>query len=206
VSLHRTQADAALAAQAAHPANSERFKPAPPPKFENKDKDLESRKWLPVIEEHYEGCPSEDYLRLASSHLSGKPRSFHQSKYDAFKASGAVMADPRAFFRDTMLSGYGLKEESQTFWDTWHKLRQVPGEDISGYNSAFEQALTDLSREITDEQVKIEKYKSGLQVDLRELARVAPSGKRWTSLADLISYCTLQWPTIKARLEKKRGL
>jgi hypothetical protein len=34
----RTQADAALAA---HLANSERFKPAPPPKFENKDKDLE---------------------------------------------------------------------------------------------------------------------------------------------------------------------
>jgi hypothetical protein len=44
-----------------------------------------------------------------------------------------------------------------------------------------------------------------VQVDLRELARVAPSGKRWTSLADLISYCFLQWPTIKARLEKKGG-
>jgi hypothetical protein len=84
-------------------------------------------------------------------------------------------------------------------------LCQIPGEDISEYNSAFEQALTDLSREITDEQVKIEKYKSGLQVDLREFARVAPSGKRWTSLADLISYCILQWPTIKARLEKKGG-
>jgi hypothetical protein len=96
-----------------------------------------------------------------------------------------------------------LKEETQTFWDTWHKLRQGPGEDISEYNSAFEQALTDLSREITDEQVKIEKYKSGLQTDLRELACVSPSGKRWTSLIDLISFCTLQWPTIKARREKK---
>jgi hypothetical protein len=104
-----------------------------------------------------------------------------------------------------MLLGYGLKEESQTFWNTWHKLRQVPGEDIFEYNSAFEQALTDLSRENTDKQVKIEKYKFGLQVDLRKVARVAPSRKRWTSLADLISYCTLQWPTIKARLEKKGG-
>jgi hypothetical protein len=74
----RTQADAALAAQAAHPGvNSERFKPAPPAKFELKNKDLEIRKWLPVIEEHDEGCPPEDYLRLASSHLSGKPRSFY---------------------------------------------------------------------------------------------------------------------------------
>ena len=76
----RAQADAALAAQVAQPAHSERFKPAPPPKLENKDKDLEIRKWLPVIEEHYEGCPPEDYLRLASSHLAGKPRSFWQSK------------------------------------------------------------------------------------------------------------------------------
>jgi hypothetical protein len=84
-------------------------------------------------------------------------------------------------------------------------LRQVPGEDISEYNFAFEQALTDLLREITDEQVRIEKYMPSLQVDLRELARVALSGKMWTSLADLISYCTLQWPTIKARLEKKGG-
>jgi hypothetical protein len=196
----RTQADAALAAQAAHPANSERFKPAPPTKFENKDKDLGIRKWVPVIEKHYEGCPPEDYLCLASFYLSGKPRSFYQSKYDAFKASGAQMVDPRVWFKETMLLGYGLKEETQTFRDTWHKLQQGPGEDISEYNSAFEQALTDLSREITDEQVKIEKlYKSGLQTDLRELNRVSPSGKRWTSLTDLISFCTLQWPTIKAR-------
>jgi hypothetical protein len=101
----RTQADVALAAQAAPPANSERYKPAPPPKFENKDKDLEIRKWLPVIEEHYEGCPPEDYLRMASSHLSGKPRSFYQSKYDAFKASGAQMVDPRVWFKVTVLSG-----------------------------------------------------------------------------------------------------
>jgi hypothetical protein len=72
----RTQANAALAAHAAQPANSKRFKPAPSPKFENKDKDLKIRKWLPVIEEHYEGCPPEDYFHLASSHLSGKPRSF----------------------------------------------------------------------------------------------------------------------------------
>jgi hypothetical protein len=148
VAAARTQVDAALAAQAAHPANFERFKPAPPPKFENKDNDLEIRKWLPVVEKHYEGCPPEDYLRFASSHLSGKSRSSYQSKYDAFKASGAVMADPRAFFRDTMLSGYGLKEEFQTFSDTSHKMRQVPREDISEYNSAFEQALTNLSREM----------------------------------------------------------
>jgi hypothetical protein len=48
--------------------------------------------------------------------------------------------------------------------------------------------------------VFIEKYKSGLQKYLREAARTAPSGKRWTSLKDLIKFCTLQWPSIQARL------
>ena len=90
----------------------------------------------------------------------------------------------------------------QGYWDAWNKLRQKPGEDISEYNVAFEQARTDLINEIHDEQVFIEKYKPGLQKDIKELARVSPSGKRWTSLKDLIEYCTLQWLTIQARLEK----
>ena len=64
--------------------------------------------------------------------------------------------------------------------------------------------MTYLSKEVTDEPVKIEKYKSGLQPALRELARVSLDGTRWTSLSSLISYCTLQWPTIKARLERER--
>ena len=197
----RAQADAALAAQA---SGSDKFKPAPLPRFENKEKDMEIRRWVPIVEEHYAGCPDADYLRLASSHLSGKPRSFWQSKYDARKASGEPIADPRAFFRDTLYSGYGLKEEVQGYWDAYHKLKKGHDQDISEYNSEFEQVLTDLSNEVTDEPVKIEKYKSGLQPALRELARVSPDGTRWTSLSSLISYCTLQWPTIKSRLERKR--
>lgn len=197
----RAQADAALAAQA---SGSDKFKPAPPPRFENKEKDMEIRRWVPIVEEHYVDCSDADYLRLASSHLSGKPRSFWQSKYDARKASGEPIADPRAFFRETMYSGYGLKEEVQGYWDAYHKLKQGYDQDISEYNSEFEQVMTDLSKEVTDEPVKIEKYKSGLQPALRELARVSPDGTRWTSLSSLISYCTLQWPTIKARLEKEK--
>jgi hypothetical protein len=50
--------------------------------------------------------------------------------------------------------------------------------------------------------VSIKKYKSGLQKDIRKLARVSLSGKRWTSLKDLMECCFLQWPTIQARLER----
>lgn len=201
----RAAADAAIAAQANQVNHSETHKPKPPPSFENKEKDLSIQKWLPVVENHLNGCADKDYLRIASSYLGGKPRSFWQSKYDLRLKEGTPIENPPEFFRETMLAGYGLKDEVQTYWDTWAKLRQAPGEDISDYNIAFEQARTDLADEIHDEAVLVEKYKAGLQKDIRELARVSPSGKRWTSLSDLITYCTLQWPTIQARLDKGVG-
>ena len=201
----RAAADAAIAAQANQVNHSEAHKPKPPPSFENKEKDLPIQKWLPVVENHLKGCPDKDYLRIASSYLGGKPRSFWQSKYDLRLKEEPPIENPPEFFRETMLAGYGLKDDVQTYWDTWNKLRQGSGEDIADYNIAFEQARTDLSDEIHDEQVLVEKYKSGLQKDIKELARVSPSGKRWTSLSDLITYCTLQWPTIQARLDKGVG-
>lgn len=205
----RAAADAAIAAQAQQAAqvnNSEpAMKPKPPPSFENKEKDLPMAKWLPVVENYLSGCPDKDYLKMASSLLNGKPRSFWQSKYDLRLKEGPPIVNPPEFFREVMMSGYGLKDETQQYWDTWNKLRQKPGEDISEYNIAFETARTDLIEEVQGEQVLIEKYKSGLQKDIRELARVSPSGKRWTSLKDLVEYCTLQWPTIQARLDKSSG-
>ena len=207
----RVQADAAIAAQVAQAAqvnqNNDQFKPRAPPSFSNQpDKDMDIKKWLDVVEDHLFNCSVDNYLRTAASYLSGKPRSFWQSKYELRKADAAnPIADVRAFFRETMISGYGLKEEKQAFWDNWNNLKMKPGEDINDYTIAFTQAATDLSDEIHDEQVKIERYKLGLQSDMREAVRSDPLGKRWSSLADLISYCTLQWPVVKTRLDKKSG-
>jgi hypothetical protein len=51
---------------------------------------------------------------------------------------------------------------------------------ITENNVDFQQALTDLAGHVTDEQVKIEKYRAGLQHDLRQLCRFlqqAPIGR-----------------------------
>jgi hypothetical protein len=205
VSVRKEAAEAKEAAAAARV--SERFKPALPPKFGNKEKDLEIRKWLPVVEEYLVGCPVEDYLNLAGSYLEGRPRSYFQSKFDAFKKENPgspIPENPKVWFRDTLVKGYGLISEDQAYWDTWNKLRQGT-DDIQAYNSAFEQAMTDLADQLTDEQVKIEKYKGGLQGDLRELARSDASGKRWGSLADVMEFATNQWAVVKARLDKSSG-
>ena len=53
---------------------------------------------------------------------------------------------------------------------------------IDDYNVQFQQAAVDLSTEITDEPVKIEKYRSGLQPDLKEMCRVSPDGTCWQDL------------------------
>jgi hypothetical protein len=60
-----------------------------------------------------------------------------------------------------------------------------------------------LAASITDEQVKIEEYRLGLQYDLRELCRASPAGARWQTLQELIQYATMQWLAIRERLAKK---
>ena len=101
-----------------------------------------------------------------------------------------------------MTQGYGLRTPIQSYWDTWNSLKQGSG-SVDEYNVAFEQAATNLATEITNEPIKIEKYWSGLQTDLKELCRTSPAGTRWNALVDLMTYATLQWPTIKERLKKK---
>ena len=108
-----------------------------------------------------------------------------------------------SFFRDTMIRGYGLRDPEQSYWDTWSKLSQG-SMSVDDYNVAFQQALVDLNQEVTDEQVKIEKYKSGLQTDLGEMCRTSPQGKRWQDLDAMVRYATLQWPTIEARIAKRK--
>jgi hypothetical protein len=45
-----------------------------------------------------------------------------------------------------------------------------PSQSVTEYNVDFQQALTDLAGHVTDEQVKVEKYRAGLQNDLNSCA------------------------------------
>jgi hypothetical protein len=91
----------------------------------------------------------------------------------------------------------------QKYWDTWNALKEG-SQDISKYDIEFQQALSDLAGSVTDEQVKIEKYRSGLQHDLRKLCKTSKSGARWANLTDLIQYATLQWPVIQERVSTRK--
>ncbi|GAQ91664.1 hypothetical protein KFL_008290030 [Klebsormidium nitens] len=203
--VNAANANAQAAQAVAAAATASAFKPATPPRYENKDKDMEIRKWLPVVEDYARTCNDVDYLRIVSSFLHGKPRSYFQSKYDAHKAAngGNEPDDPRAFFRETMISGYGLFDQTQVYWDNWNNLRMLGNMDIGDYNIAFTQCLTDLGDQIQGEQVKIEKYRLGLQSDMREMVRTSPQGTRWETLQALIEYCSLQWPIVAARIAKR---
>jgi hypothetical protein len=123
VNAAKATAQAAQAVAAAAIASA--FKPATPPRFENKDKDLAIRKWLPIVRDYARTCVDGDSLRIVSSFLHGKPSSYFQSKYDAHKAANGDVgpADPRAFFRETMISGYGLFDQTQVYWDNNNSIR-----------------------------------------------------------------------------------
>ena len=76
---------------------------------------------------------------------------------------------------------------------------------VDDYNIAFQQALVNLGGEITDEQVKVEKYRSGLQSDLREMCRISPMGTRWADLNSIATYATAMWPIIESRIAKRKA-
>jgi hypothetical protein len=83
-------------------------------------------------------------------------------------------------------------------------LKQGPSQDIAEYNVESQQALTDLAGHVTDEQIKIEKYRNDLQHDLREMCRTSPAGTRWARVTDIIQYATLQWPAVQERIAKRK--
>jgi hypothetical protein len=207
------QAAAAAANQAAVNAQAvataarkvDRSRPAAPPKNGNKKKDAEVKQWTPIIEDYLRTAPDADYIRLASSYLEAGPRSLWTNVYEVWKAANgsAEPPNPRQFFRVTLESNYGLQDLKQKYWDTWNALKQGT-QDIVKYNIEFQQALTDLSGSVTDEQVKIDKYCSGLQHNPRQLCRTSPTGARWANLADLIQYATLQWPVVQESISRRK--
>jgi hypothetical protein len=83
-------------------------------------------------------------------------------------------------------------------------LKQGPSQGIAEYNVEFQLAFTDLAGHVTDEQIKIEKYRNGLQHDLREMCRTSSAGTRWARVTDIIQYATLQWPAVQGRIAKRK--
>jgi hypothetical protein len=79
-----------------------------------------------------------------------------------------------------------------------------PSQSGTEYNVDFQQALTDLAGHVTDEQIKIEKYRAGLQHDLRQLCRTSLTGARWARLQDLMQFATLQWPMVQERIANSK--
>jgi hypothetical protein len=112
--------------------------------------------------------------------------------------------NPREFFHQTLEANYDLQDLDQKYWDTWNSLKMGPNQSITEYNVNFQQALTDLAGHVTDEQVKIEKYRAGLQHDLRQLCRTSPADTRWARLTDLMQFAMLQWPAVQERAARSK--
>jgi hypothetical protein len=158
-----------------------------------------------MIEDYLRIAPDADCIRLASSYLEGGSRSLWTSVYETYKAhGGAEPPNPCQFLRETLEANYGLQDLDQKFWDTCNSLKQGPSQDIAEYNVEFQQAFTDLARHVTDEPIKIEKYRNGLQHDLREMCRTSPAGVRYTRVTDIIHYATPQWPAVQERIAKRK--
>ena len=109
-----------------------------PSKFENKESGPDIRQCIPIIDDYLVNTPNDQYLRIASSYLNGKPRSYWMSQWagvassrtleripvNAANGNGGFVGTARDFFRETMVRGNGLRTPIQFYWNTWHKLSQ----------------------------------------------------------------------------------
>jgi hypothetical protein len=193
---------ATVAAQAA--GNVDCFRPAAPPKYGNKKQSGHVRQWTPMIKDYLCTAPDADCIRLASSYLEGNPSSLWTSVYEAYKAAHGG-AEPLTLVSFSVRRLRRIMDSRiWKFWDTLNSLKQGPSQDIAVYNVESQQALTDLAGHVTDEQFKIEKYRNGLQHDLRELCKTFPAGTRWARVTDIIQYANLQWPADQERIAKRK--
>jgi hypothetical protein len=193
-------------AAAHNAANVDRFRPAAPSKYGDKKKGKHVGHWIPVIKDYLRTALDADYIWLVSSYLEGGPRALWTNVFEAYKRTngGAEAPNPRQFLRQTLEANYGLQDLDQKYWDTWSSLRMGPSQSVTEYIVDFQQALTDLTGHVTNEQVKIEKYRAGLQHDLKELCRASSTGARWARFQDLMRYATLQWPVVQERIAKSK--
>jgi hypothetical protein len=61
-----------------------------------------------------------------------------------------------------------------------------PNQSVIEYIVEFEQAFTAMAGHVTDEHVKIEKYRAGLQHELRQLCKTCPTRAMWARLQYLM--------------------
>lgn len=203
----QAQAQAAQVAAQAGGAGGAAPKMSVPEHFENKEKGPNVREWLPTVEEYLAATPANDYIRFASSYLSGKVKTYWNNQYTAWQNAnpGAQPADVRQFFRDTLVRGYGVRDPLQSYFDAFWSVSQKPGQSVDEYNVAFTQALTNLGDRITDEDTKIDTYRRGLNSELREMCRTSPMGGRWQTLEAIVDYATNHWPTIADRIAARKA-
>jgi hypothetical protein len=117
--VNAAKANAQAAEAVAAVATASTFKPATPPRYENEDKDMEIRKWLPVVEDYAKTCNDSDYLRIVSFFCTASQgrtssRSMMLTRLPTEVPSRLISGSSS---RETMISEYGLSDQTQVYWN-----------------------------------------------------------------------------------------
>ena len=81
---------------------------SPPSKFESKEGGPDIRQFLDNLEEYLVNTPNAEYIRIASSYLNGKPRSYWTSQWTVYQrehAAAPYPANARQVFREVAYAG-----------------------------------------------------------------------------------------------------
>jgi hypothetical protein len=108
--------------------------------------------------------------------------------------SGFVMS--LEWLTEVLIAAYGSIDPLAAAWQKLERLRQGTS-SVEEYATQFEQICAELGPECPNEAGKIQRFKAGLNNDVRYRCAVRPDGQRWTYFSAFVRCCALNDAAMK---------
>lgn len=177
-----------------------KFDVAKPPRFSGKviDGGLDVRTWLTLMDEYclLTNVEAKDRARVISLYLDGRARIMYHSRLQSAQILSPDFVPTLPWVRDLLLSTYGSVDPIALAWTKLEKLKQG-SLSVEEYAVGFEQACAELGAEAPHEADRIQRFKAGLNSDIKFRCAARPDGSRWTSFRDFVRCCSLNWQVMQ---------
>ena len=177
-----------------------KFDIAKPPRFSGKlkDGDLDIRGWFSLMEEYCKltEVDPDKAATVVALYLDGRARVMYLARLESAKVLDPGFKPTLDWLKDLLIQAYGSVDPIALAWTKLEKLKQGSG-SVEEYITSFEQICAELGPECPNEPDRIQRFKAGLNSDLRFRCAATPYGKRWENFQDFVRCCALNWQVMQ---------
>lgn len=180
--------------------NKPKYDIAKPPRFaaKQKDGDLDIRGWFALMLEYCKltEVDPDKAASVIALYLDGRARVMYLAMLESAKVLNPDFKPTVDWLKDLLFQAYGSVDPIALAWTKLDKLKQGSS-SVEEYVTNFEQVCAELGPECPNEPDKIQRFKAGLNSDIRFRCAATPFGKRWTNFQDFVRCCALNWEVMQ---------